>query len=149
MNADNAPNSFILRSALLVASSVCLLTLGVVFGVMLGGLGGQVLYPIVDETGVYRTNATGQILPHPDVGTAANQFDQILVVVLNRWRTTSLRPGQPGMPQRLLHRASLVRRKLEERPQKGSDLARVGRRHVVLLSEAALQVPTSELVDVF
>merc|ERR1719262_665427 len=73
----------------------------------------------------------------------------LVVVLLNRWRGTSLRPGQPGMPQRLLHRASLVRRKLEERPQKGSDLARVGRRHVVFLSEDALQIPETQLVDVF
>ncbi|MCH2666060.1 hypothetical protein MK139_17165, partial [bacterium] len=76
-----AKSGDVLRKSALIFAAV--LTSCFFFGVMLVGLGGQVLYPIVDETGVYRTNATGQILPHPDVGTAANQFDQILVVVLN------------------------------------------------------------------
>ena len=58
------------RSAIIftVVLTVCFL-----FGIMLVGLGGQVLYPIeITQNGV---------LPHPDVG-AAGQFDQILVVVL-------------------------------------------------------------------
>ena len=76
-----AKSGDVLRKSALIFAAV--LTSCFFFGVMLVGLGGQVLYPIVDETGVYRTNAAGQILPHPDVGTAANQFDQILVVVLN------------------------------------------------------------------
>jgi SSS family solute:Na+ symporter len=44
------------------------------FGVMLVGLGGQALYPIIDSN--------GQVLPHPDVGATARDFDKILVVTL-------------------------------------------------------------------
>ena len=76
-----AKSGDVLRKSALIFAAV--LTSCFFFGVMLVGLGGQVLYPIVDAAGAYRTNAAGQILPHPDVGTAANQFDQILVVVLN------------------------------------------------------------------
>ncbi|MCH8208242.1 MAG: hypothetical protein IIA62_04180 [Nitrospinae bacterium] len=72
-----AKSGDVLRKSALIFAAV--LTSCFFFGVMLVGLGGQVLYPIVDETGAYRTNAAGQILPHPDVGSAANQFDQILV----------------------------------------------------------------------
>ena len=53
------------------------------FGVMLVGLGGQVLYPIVDASGEYLRDTAGRLLPHPDVGSAPNQFDRILVVVLS------------------------------------------------------------------
>ena len=49
---------------------------------LLVGLGGQVLYPLVDDAGEYRTTETGAVLPHPDVGTTPGEFDQILVVVL-------------------------------------------------------------------
>ncbi len=76
-----AKSGDVLRKSALIFAAV--LTSCFFFGVMLVGLGGQVLYPIVDASGAYRTNAMGQILPHPDVGSAANQFDQILVVVLN------------------------------------------------------------------
>jgi SSS family solute:Na+ symporter len=76
-----AKNGDVLRKSALIFAAV--LTSCFFFGVMLVGLGGQVLYPIVDAAGAYRTNAIGQVLPHPDVGSAANQFDQILVVVLN------------------------------------------------------------------
>jgi SSS family solute:Na+ symporter len=76
-----AKSGDVLRKSALIFAAV--LTSCFFFGVMLVGLGGQVLYPIVNAAGDYRTNALGQVLPHPDVGTAANQFDQILVVVLN------------------------------------------------------------------
>ena len=59
------------RSALIFT---VLLTACFLFGIMLVGLGGQVLYPI-------QLSPEGA-LPHPAVGDAANQFDQILVVVL-------------------------------------------------------------------
>ena len=59
------------RSALIFT---VLLTACFLFGIMLVGLGGQVLYPI-------QITADGAF-PHPEVGSAANQFDQILVVVL-------------------------------------------------------------------
>jgi SSS family solute:Na+ symporter len=76
-----AKSGDVLRKSALIFATV--LTSCFFFGVMLVGLGGQVLYPIVDAIGEYRTNTLGQVLPHPDVGSAANQFDQILVVVLN------------------------------------------------------------------
>jgi solute:Na+ symporter, SSS family len=76
-----AKNGDVLRKSALIFAAV--LTSCFFFGVMLVGLGGQVLYPIVDEAGAYRMNEAGRVLPHPDVGSAANQFDQILVVVLN------------------------------------------------------------------
>ena len=67
------------RSALIFAA---VLTLCFFFGVMLVGLGGQVLYPLVDEYGAYAIDAAGKVLPHPAVGQTAGEFDQILVVVL-------------------------------------------------------------------
>ena len=67
------------RSALIFA---VVLTVCFFFGVMLVGLGGQVLYPLVDGSGAYRTDDLGRVLPHPDVGNSAGEFDQILVVVL-------------------------------------------------------------------
>jgi SSS family solute:Na+ symporter len=76
-----AKNGDVLRKSALIFAAV--LTSCFFFGVMLVGLGGQVLYPIVDEAGAYRLNEAGQILPHPEVGVTANQFDQIIVVVLN------------------------------------------------------------------
>ena len=76
-----AKSGDVLRKSALIFAAV--LTSCFFFGVMLVGLGGQVLYPIVDESGAYRLNEAGRVLPHPDVGSAANQFDQILVVVLN------------------------------------------------------------------
>lgn len=76
-----AKSGDVLRKSALIFAAI--LTSCFFFGVMLVGLGGQILYPIVDASGEYRTNTLGQVLPHPDVGSAANQFDQILVVVLN------------------------------------------------------------------
>ncbi len=55
------------------------------FGVMLVGLGGQALYPLVDATGAYRLDEAGRVLPHPEIGAAARDFDNILVVVLTRY----------------------------------------------------------------
>jgi SSS family solute:Na+ symporter len=72
-------NQVLRRSALIFA---VVLTTCFFFGVMLVGLGGQVLYPLVDASGDYRMTETGRLLPHPSVGDAPNQFDQILVVVL-------------------------------------------------------------------
>ncbi|MBT7862162.1 MAG: sodium:solute symporter family protein [Gemmatimonadetes bacterium] len=67
------------RSALIFAA---VLTLCFFFGVMLVGLGGQVLYPLVDAAGSYSFDAAGRVLPHAAVGQSAREFDQILVVVL-------------------------------------------------------------------
>ena len=67
------------RSALIFAA---VLTLCFFFGVMLVGLGGQVLYPLVDGAGQYGLDAAGRVLPHPAVGQTVGEFDQILVVVL-------------------------------------------------------------------
>ena len=67
------------RSALIFAA---VLTLCFFFGVMLVGLGGQVLYPLTDASGTYLIDAAGKVLPHPSVGRTAGEFDQILVVVL-------------------------------------------------------------------
>jgi SSS family solute:Na+ symporter len=67
------------RSALIFAA---VLTLCFFFGVMLVGLGGQVLYPLTDANGIYHLDELGRVLPHPDVGQTAGEFDQILVVVL-------------------------------------------------------------------
>ncbi|NKB70812.1 MAG: hypothetical protein GKR89_27390 [Candidatus Latescibacteria bacterium] len=67
------------RSALIFA---VVLTACFFFGVMLIGLGGQVLYPLLDESGAYRLDGQGRVLPHPGVGASAGDFDQILVVVL-------------------------------------------------------------------
>ncbi|MBT4504304.1 MAG: hypothetical protein HOC74_41645, partial [Gemmatimonadetes bacterium] len=67
------------RSALIFA---VVLTLCFFFGVMLVGLGGQVLYPLLDTNGSYYTNEAGALLPNPAVGTTPGSFDQILVVVL-------------------------------------------------------------------
>jgi solute:Na+ symporter, SSS family len=70
----------VLRRGALVFAAV--LTACFFFGVMLVGLGGQVLYPLVDAAGQYSLDAAGRVLPHPAVGQTAAQFDQILVVVL-------------------------------------------------------------------
>lgn len=67
------------RSALIFA---VVLTGCFFFGVMLVGLGGQVLYPLVDHAGAYLLDVNGRILPHPMVGETARDFDRILVVVL-------------------------------------------------------------------
>lgn len=67
------------RSALIFAA---VLTLCFFFGVMLVGLGGQVLYPLVDAAGSYSFDAAGRVLPNAAVGQSAREFDQILVVVL-------------------------------------------------------------------
>lgn len=68
------------RSALIFAA---VLTSCFFFGVMLVGLGGQVLYPIVDASGAYYTDAAGRFLPNPAVGSTGHEFDRILVVVLD------------------------------------------------------------------
>ena len=67
------------QSALIfgVALTACFL-----FGVMLVGLGGQVLYPLIDAAGEYYTNADGKILPNPAVGDSPGGFNDIMVVVL-------------------------------------------------------------------
>ena len=49
---------------------------------MLVGLGGQVLYPLVDVNGLYHMNDMGKLIPNPAVGLTPASFDQILVVVL-------------------------------------------------------------------
>ena len=49
---------------------------------MLVGLGGQVLYPLVNDAGAYLLDASGRVLPHPMVGETARDFDRVLVVVL-------------------------------------------------------------------
>lgn len=59
------------RSAVIFA---VVLTGCFLFGIMLVGLGGQVLYPIQAEQGL--------TMPHPDVGATARDFDQITVVIL-------------------------------------------------------------------
>ena len=60
------------RSAIIFATvlPVCFL-----FGVMLVGLGGQALYPLVE-------GVDGGVLPHPSVGATARDFDRILIVIL-------------------------------------------------------------------
>ncbi|MBT5831655.1 MAG: sodium:solute symporter family protein, partial [Candidatus Latescibacteria bacterium] len=67
------------RSALIFA---VVLTGCFFFGVMLVGLGGQVLYPLVNDAGAYLLDASGRVLPHPMVGETARDFDRVLVVVL-------------------------------------------------------------------
>ena len=91
------------RSAVIFALG---LTACFLFGVMLVGLGGQVLYPLAkpNTDGVFQyrlqqdTNTVAATeadlakrlangakpLPHPDVGTDSRDFDQIMVVVLKR-----------------------------------------------------------------
>jgi len=59
------------RSALIFGT---VLPAGFLFGVMLVGLGGQALYPIIVEGDT--------VLPHPEVGETARHFDNILMVVL-------------------------------------------------------------------
>jgi len=59
------------RSAVIFAVA---LTACYIFGVMLVGLGGQVLYPLSEEDGT--------VLPNPAVGQGARGFDNILVVVI-------------------------------------------------------------------
>jgi SSS family solute:Na+ symporter len=82
------------------------LTACFLFGVMLVGMGGKVLYPVKDAEG-YRVLMTepaadgqaattriehvpherikeGTLLPHPVVGENSRDFDQVLVVVLKR-----------------------------------------------------------------
>ena len=58
-------NNVLKRSALIFA---LVLTLCFFFGVMLVGLGGQVLYPLVDVNGLYHMNNTGKLIPNPAVG---------------------------------------------------------------------------------
>ena len=72
-------NAVLRRSALIFA---VVLTLCFFFGVMLVGLGCQVLYPLVDANGFYHMNEAGALLPNPAVGLTPGSFDQILVVVL-------------------------------------------------------------------
>jgi SSS family solute:Na+ symporter len=78
------------RSALIFAA---VLTLCFFFGVMLVGLGGQVLYPLLDAAGAYRLTDSGALLPHPEVGASPGAFDQILVVVLKNHLPELLGPA--------------------------------------------------------
>ena len=75
-----ARSTAVLRRSALIFAAV--LTLCFFFGVMLVGLGGQVLYPLTDSSGAYLIDDAGKVLPHPAVGRTAGEFDQILVVVL-------------------------------------------------------------------
>lgn len=75
-----AKSTQVLRRSALIFAAV--LTLCFFFGVMLVGLGGQVLYPLVDAAGSYSFDVAGRVLPHAAVGQSAGEFDQILVVVL-------------------------------------------------------------------
>ena len=100
------------RSAVIFALG---LTACFLFGVMLVGLGGQVLYPLAkpnaDGVFEYQVQSDGQAtplieadlakrlangaqpLPHPDVGTGPRDFDQIMVVVLKRHLPELLGPA--------------------------------------------------------
>ena len=100
------------RSAVIFALG---LTACFLFGVMLVGLGGQVLYPLAkpNTDGVFEyrlqqdTNTVAATeadlakrlangakpLPHPDVGTGSRDFDQIMVVVLKRHLPELLGPA--------------------------------------------------------
>lgn len=78
------------RSALIFAA---VLTLCFFFGVMLVGLGGQVLYPLLDAAGQYRTTDAGALLPHPSVGATPGSFDQVLIVVLKNHLPELLGPA--------------------------------------------------------
>ena len=100
------------RSAVIFALG---LTACFLFGVMLVGLGGQVLYPLAkpNTDGVFEyrlqqdTNTVAATeadlakrlangakpLPHPDVGTDSRDFDQIMVVVLKRHLPELLGPA--------------------------------------------------------
>ncbi len=100
------------RSAVIFALG---LTACFLFGVMLVGLGGQVLYPLAKSNtdGVFEyrlqqdTNTVAATeadlakrlangakpLPHPDVGTGSRDFDQIMVVVLKRHLPELLGPA--------------------------------------------------------
>ena len=100
------------RSAVIFAIG---LTACFLFGVMLVGLGGQVLYPLTKPTanGVVeyhiqdgknkdtvteanlskRLSKGAQTLPHPEIGTGPRDFDQIMVVVLKRHLPELLGPA--------------------------------------------------------
>ena len=100
------------RSAVIFALG---LTACFLFGVMLVGLGGQVLYPVVkpvaDGAFDYQVQVDGQAvtvseadlpghlakgakpLPHLDVGAGPRDFDQIMVVVLKRHLPELLGPA--------------------------------------------------------
>ena len=100
------------RSAVIFALG---LTACFLFGVMLVGLGGQVLYPVAipsdDGVFMYQVQTDGQTidiseaklpghlakgskpLPHPNVGVGPRDFDQIMVVVLKRHLPELLGPA--------------------------------------------------------
>ncbi|MED6314902.1 MAG: hypothetical protein VX704_07695, partial [Verrucomicrobiota bacterium] len=100
------------RSAVIFAIG---LTACFLFGVMLVGLGGQVLYPLTKPTanGVVeyhiqdgknkdtvteanlskRLSKGAQTLPHPEIGTGPRDFDQIMVIVLKRHLPELLGPA--------------------------------------------------------
>ena len=99
------------RSAVIFALG---LTACFLFGVMLIGLGGQVLYPVAKPSAnggfEYQVQIDGQAvavpeadlakrlakgakpLPHPEVGSGTRDFDQIMVLVLKRHLTKLLGP---------------------------------------------------------
>ncbi len=112
------------RSALILA---VLLTSCFLFGVMLVGLGGHVLYPVTDENGQYlvearpgeqpaETQTSGAsvervphdklkgrvMLPHPSVGSKGNEFDQVLIVVLKEHAPSLFGPAGPFIVSLLL-----------------------------------------------
>ncbi len=74
MRYYSAKSTQTLRRSALIFTIV--LTICYLFGIMLVGLGGQVLYPLETSGGV--------VLPNPAVGSQANQFDQILVVMISQ-----------------------------------------------------------------
>ncbi|MDP6795125.1 MAG: sodium:solute symporter family protein [Verrucomicrobiota bacterium] len=100
------------RSAVIFALG---LTACFLFGVMLVGLGGQVLYPVakpgaggafhyhmqegtntvaISEADLTKRLAKGsQVLPHPDVGAGPRDFDQIMLVVLKHHLPELLGPA--------------------------------------------------------
>jgi SSS family solute:Na+ symporter len=90
------------NAALRRSAMICAVVLSVCFlcGTMLVAMGGGALYPLADEQGAYRFAVDGQsepvlsadidgmiaegatLLPHPEVGDTASEFDQIMMAVM-------------------------------------------------------------------